>query len=272
MVPESHGGQPRENDRLGGREAPSGTTGPEAHHELEALVLEARLFQDPIVTFLGDILHEGAHGVSEIDTGANVPETAKAPVDAREVGLQSEDLRCLAGARLGENRRLERIDMRGHGRRDGSGSAIDRATWIASVIEIGIVKETELGTGSAILIGETRGSSNMMGVFFLKKTKRKKNNQLTQDSAEGHALRLLETAAARERPHLGKRLLSLHEAHLIGHALDHQTDETTDFNPSSDIRPRENLDHRPRYRLGPLRRGQIPNHNHNLQRLVHPLH
>ncbi|KAF3058919.1 hypothetical protein CFAM422_011984 [Trichoderma lentiforme] len=161
MVPESHGGQPRENDRLGGREAPSGTTGPEAHHELEALVLEARLFQDPIVTFLGDILHEGAHGVSEIDTGANVPETAKAPVDAREVGLQSEDLRCLAGARLEENRRLERIDMRGHGHHDGSGSAIDRATWIASVIEIGIVKETELGTGSAILIGETRANSRL---------------------------------------------------------------------------------------------------------------
>ncbi|KAH0523510.1 hypothetical protein TsFJ059_008508 [Trichoderma semiorbis] len=171
---------------------------------------------DPIVTSLGDILHEGAHGVSEIDTGANDPETAKAPVDAREVGLQSEDLRCLAGARLEENRRLERIDMRGHGRRDGNGSAIDRATWIASVIEIGIVKETELGTGSAILIGETK---------------------------EGHALRLLETAAARERPHLGKRHPSLHEVHLIGHALDHQTDETTDFNLSSDIRLRENLDH-----------------------------
>lgn len=245
MAPESHGGQPRENDRLGGREALSGTTEPEAHHELEALALEARLFQDLIVTFLGDILHEGAHAVSGIDTGANDPETAKAPVDAREVGLPSEDLRCLAGAHLEENRRLERIDMRGHGHHDGSGSAIDRATWIASVIEIGIVKETELGTGSAILIGETR---------------------------EGHALRLLETAAARERPHLGKRHLPLHEAHLIGHALDHQTDETTDFNPSSDIRLRENLGHRPRYLLGPLRRGQIPNHNHNLQRLAHPLH
>ncbi|KAK4060238.1 uncharacterized protein Triagg1_10823 [Trichoderma aggressivum f. europaeum] len=231
MAPESHGGQPRGNDRLGGREAPSGITGPEAHHEPGALALEARLFQDLIVTFLGDILHEGAHAVSEIDTGANDPETAKAPGGAREVDLQSEDLRCLAGAHLEENRRLERIDMRGHGHHDESGSAIGRATWIASVIEIGIVKEPELGTGSAILIGETR---------------------------DGHALRLLETAAAREHPHLAKRHLSLHAAHLIGHALDRQTDETIDFNPSSDIRLRETLDYYPRYQGSPPHTAAAP--------------
>ncbi|UKZ56446.1 hypothetical protein TrVGV298_010282 [Trichoderma virens] len=104
MVLESPGGQPHESDRLGGQEAPSGTTEPEARRAPEALALEVPSFQDLIVTFPEDILHEGALVASEIDTGASDLETAKAPVDAREVDPQSEDLRCLVAARLEETR------------------------------------------------------------------------------------------------------------------------------------------------------------------------
>lgn len=248
MVLESPGGQPHESDRLGGQEAPSGTTEPEARRAPEALALEVPSFQDLIVTFPEDILHEGALVASEIDTGASDLETAKAPVDAREVDPQSEDLRCLVAARLEETRQVEIIDMRGQGHHEETGSAIDRATWIASVIEIGIVKgmkETGSGTGSGIPKGEMK---------------------------DGHAPHFPEIAVARDLPHLAKQLLSLHGAHLIGHALDHRTDETTDFNPLSDTRHCGNLDHHPRYRLDLLRRGRIPNHNHNLRRLAHLLH
>ncbi|KAH6604976.1 hypothetical protein Trco_006683 [Trichoderma cornu-damae] len=78
MALESLGDQPRGSDRLEGRGARRGIE-LEAHHAPEALAHEVLSSRDPIATYLGDILHEGALGARESPARENRYERPRSP-------------------------------------------------------------------------------------------------------------------------------------------------------------------------------------------------